>query len=205
MNFHLPDQETTMTKKLFFHSRMYFDFEWNDFKLRAGSLGTRNQKQISDGLKFMSSESIRNRFSGSKKEFSAQELKYLTELDGWNHYAIGIEEREGPERGIAVVRLVRSSTLSTEAEIAITIIDEYQKIGLGGLLMDCIILAAIERNIETLSFSFMPQNEGIIKLIERSGKPIQGPHTKDSIQLFIDLKTIDVKKIKQRIPLENFV
>lgn len=192
-----------MNRELLFKSHTYFDFEWKNLKLRAGSLGPKNQKQISEGLRSMSPESIRNRFLGSKKEFSDQEIKYLTELDGWNHYAIGIEERNEFQRGIAVVRLVRSSTISTEAEIAITIIDEFQRMGLGGILMDCIILAAIERNIENLSFSFMPQNEGIIKLIERSGFPILGPHTKDTIQYFLNLKTINQNQIKSRIPLEN--
>ena len=107
----------------------------NKFKIRIGPVLPSNIEQLSPSIRDLSAESIRHRFLGSKKEFSAIELDYFTHLDGWNHYAIGIEEREHPFRGIATARMVRSSSDPTEAEIAITIIDQYQRIGLGALLM----------------------------------------------------------------------
>ena len=93
------------------------------FKIRIGSVLPSNKEQLSHSIRDLSAESIRHRFLGSKKEFSSLELDYFTHLDGWNHYAIGIEEREHPFRGIAAARMVRSSSDPTEAEIAITIID----------------------------------------------------------------------------------
>lgn len=172
-------------------------FDWKGKHLRVGSVLPHNKKQISEGLRDMSPESIRNRFLGSKRDFSEKELEYLTTLDGHNHYAIGIEERENLKRGVAVIRLVRASHSITEAEVAITIIDEYQRKGLGTLLMNLIILAAIERDIEKLSFTFLPQNEGILKLIKKAGVPVPGPHTHDYIQMFIEIKSLDVEKIKR--------
>lgn len=186
--------------KLFFDSGFRLEFDWKEkFHLRVGSVTPQSKKQISDGLRDMSPESIRYRFLGSKKEFSEKELQYLTVLDGWNHYAIGIEEREKMKRGVAIIRLVRSSDDPKEAEVAITIIDEYQKMGLGTLLLDLTILAATEREIERLSFTFLPQNDGIQKLIERAGVPVRGPQSHDYIQLFLELKTIDTGRIKARL------
>lgn len=147
----------------------------------------------------MSPESIRNRFLGSKREFSDQELQYLTTLDGWNHYAIGLEERDGQKRGVAIVRLVRASHDIHEAEVAVTIIDEFQRKGLGELLIDLIILAAVERDIERLSFTFLPVNDGIIKLIHRIGAPYPGPQNQDYMQLFLDLSKIDQNEIKRKL------
>lgn len=187
-------------EKLFFHPTMKMDFDWKEkFHLRLGSVSPHNKKQISEGLRDMSPESIRYRFLGSKRDFSEQELQYLTTLDGWNHYAIGVEERTELKRGVAIIRMVRSSTLPTEAEIAITIIDEYQKKGLGIFLMNLMLLAAAERNIDRLSFTYLPQNEAIARLIHKVGIPIQGPHNIDYVQQFLDLKTIDLEKVKAQL------
>jgi GNAT superfamily N-acetyltransferase len=187
-------------KDLFFTPEVSIEFKWKEkFLLRAGSVRPHNKKQIAEGLRDMSPESIRNRFLGSKREFTDKELQYLTVLDGWNHYAIGIEERENLKRGVAIIRLVRSSHLETEGEVAITIIDEYQRLGMGSFLMDLIILAAIERKYETLSFTYLPQNEAIVKLIHRAGIPFPGVQSKDYVQLFLDLKTLNVSEIKKRL------
>lgn len=144
----------------------------------------------------MSPESIRYRFLGSKREFTEKELSYLTTLDGYNHYAIGMEESE-TGRGIAIIRMVRSSKDETEAEIAITIIDEFQKFGLGQILMKLMILAAAERDIERLSFTYLPTNEGIIKLLHKISPVVPGPQTKDFDQSYIEMNSLDLKKIKK--------
>ncbi len=185
--------------ELYFNPDFSLDFGWREFSFRLGSVRPHNKKQISDGLRDMSPETIRYRFLGSKRDFSERELKYLSELDGRNHYALGIEEREKQKRGVGIVRLVRSSHSDSEAEIAITIIDQYQKMGLGSFFIDLIILAALERKIETLSFTFLPQNKAIVKLISRAGIPVPGPHNQDYVQLFLDLRNINVTEIKTRL------
>lgn len=192
--------EKVIKTLLFFNSTFKLDFDWkNLYKLRVGSVLPANKEQISHSLHDLSHESIRHRFLGSKKEFSNAELDYYTSLDGWDHYAIGMEERENPKRGIATARLVRSTLDSVEAEIAITIIDQYQSIGLGGLLMRLIVLAASEREIERLTFTFMPQNEGIIKLIHQIGPTRKSSTEMDYVQLFMDIKDVDLEKIKSQL------
>jgi len=189
-----------MIKNLFFTPEIKMDFDWKGkYHLRVGSVQPHNKKQISEGLRDMSPETIRNRFLGSKREFSDQELQYLTTLDGWNHYAIGIEEREKLKRGVGLIRLVRASHSDLEAEIAITIIDEYQKMGLGSFLLNLIMLAALERKIEKLSFTFLPQNDAIVKLVKRAGIPISGAHNQDYVQLYLDLNKKDVEEIKSQL------
>ena len=188
----------SVMKTRFFSPDFSIPFCWQGKHLRVGSVLPHNKKQISEGLRDMSPESIRNRFLGSKRDFSEKELEYLTTLDGWNHYAIGIEERD-LKKGVAIIRLVRSSHSETEAEVAITIIDKYQKKGLGTFLMNLIFLAASERNIERLSFTFLPGNEGILKLIQKAGIPLPGPHTHDYVQMFIEMKSLDLQMIKETL------
>lgn len=182
-----------------FSPEFQITIERGNHLLRVGSVTAQNKKQISEGLRDLSSASIRNRFLGLKREFTEKELHYLTVLDGHNHYAIGIEETDERNRGVAIVRLVRSSHLETEAEVAVTIIDEYQKKGLGTLLLQLLVLAALERNIDTLSFTFLPQNDGIVKLIHKIGKPRRGEQNRDYEQLFLDLKKLDIEDIEEKI------
>jgi RimJ/RimL family protein N-acetyltransferase len=191
---------TYPSEDLCFNPSLRLDLNWYNSALRLGTILPANKSKISQGLKDLSYESIRNRFMGSKKEFSETELEYLTNFDGWNHYALGLEERERPFRGVAVARLVRSSIDSKEAEIAITIIDDYQKLGLGTLLIKLLALAAAERNLDRLSFTFLPQNEGIIKLIHRLGPSYSTGHSKkDEIHLLMNLNQLNFLKIKKDV------
>ncbi len=184
---------------LIFTPQYRFNFDWRGHKLRVGSVLPSNRQQISDGLKYMSQESIRHRFMGSKKEFSDAELKYLTEVDGWNHYAIGIEERENQQRGVGIVRMVRSARDQEEAEVAISFIDEYQNMGLGTLLIKLIALACAERGVKRISYTYMPQNEGIIRLIQKLGRTHAGSHQMDWVQTYQDLAEIDLLAIKSQL------
>lgn len=189
-----------MARPLFFSKSFREDFVWkNCFHLRVGSVLPQNKEQISDSLKFMSSTTIRNRFSGSKREFTESELQYLTVLDGINHYAIGIEEARYTNRGVGLVRMVRSSTDSSEAEIAITLIDEYQNMGLGTFLLNLMVLAASERGINALSFTFMPSNEGIYKLIRRIGPIHQIPASHDDTHVKIFISELDLEEKRDNL------
>lgn len=173
-------------------------FELRGTRFNIASLTPADRAQIQAGLKHMSHESIRNRFMGSKREFSEKELDYLTSLDGINHYAVGVEEADAPNRGVAVIRMVRSATDSTEAEVAITIIDDYQKKGLGSFLLDVLYLAALERNVSKFSFTFFAQNEGIIRLIEKKGLP-RTTRSHDSVRMLLSLNEMNEETIRARV------
>lgn len=144
-------------------------FEWRTRKLKLGSVLPESKSKIAASLKDMSRDSIRHRFFGHKNGFTEKELKHLTEVDGNDHFAFGIVEDEGTEKGVAIVRMVRDDLLGTEAEVAISIIDEYQKFGLGTLLMHVCIVAASERGIKLLRLTYLPDNQGIYKLVRKFG------------------------------------
>lgn len=190
---------------------MFFDNEFSTkFSLKGKTLvvaviGPENKQQISAGLHLMSAASIRQRFHGGKRDFTNLELDYLTTFDGINHYALGVLDEGNLDIGVAVIRMVRSKLESELAEVAITVIDAYQKQGLGSILLDLIILAAQERGIEKLSFSFLPDNDGIVRLISRKGKPIPGNSNKDSKEYLLDLTVMNLADIEARLlPLMSF-
>ncbi len=173
-------------------------FELRGMKFHIASLTPADRAHIQAGLKYMSHESIRNRFMGSKRDFTEKELDYLTSLDGLNHYAVGVEEAEAPHRGVGVIRMVRSESDGEEAEVAITIIDDYQKKGLGSVLLDVLFLAAKERKVSKFSFTFFAQNEGIMKLIEKKGVPLV-IRSHDSVRMVLKLNEMNEEMIKSRV------
>lgn len=169
------------------------EFNWRGTELRVGFLLPEARAKISAGIAHMSRETIRHRFFGIKNGFTDRELKYLTEIDGFNHFALGVEEVRDAERGIAVMRMVRDDLSPTEAEVAILLIDDYQRAGLGTLLMHFCLVAAAERGIEALRFTYLPDNTGIVKLIRRFGKPIPESLASDYVQMKIALEKEQVE------------
>ncbi len=187
-----------MGSGFFFSPGLSLKFVSGGRNLRIGSVGAKDQGRISEGLTRMSPESIRNRFLGSKSGFTPTELKELTELDGNTHYAIGVEDIEA-DRGVAVIRLARSREDSEQAEVAITVIDGYQKLGLGTVLLSLLILAASERGLARLSFTFLPTNEGIQKLVRKFGPPELGQSSRETQQWVLTLGQVNLVSLKARL------
>jgi GNAT superfamily N-acetyltransferase len=185
---------------LFFNPRFQEDLSWpGSLPLQVGTVLPHNKREISAGLKDLSSASIRNRFMGSKKEFTSEELVYLSHLDGWNHYALGLLEKSPSTRGVAIVRMVRSSTDAAEAEVALTIIDEYQRRGLGTFLLRLIVLAAKERKIHRLSFTFLRDNEGIARLLRKFNAELTQSPEGETIQKILSVQDADTREIIARL------
>lgn len=128
-------------------------FRPEDVTLRDGSqvriarITPRDAPLIADGFERLSAESRRLRFLTAKPTLSSTELKYLTEVDGHRHEALGaIDPATG--HGIAVARFVRDLDDPTRAEVAVTVADEWQRRGLGTLLLDRLADRAREEGIE---------------------------------------------------------
>ncbi len=89
---------------------------------------------LADGFARLSARSRWMRFLTSKDELSAAELRYFTDIDHHDHEALGaLDHTDG--RGVGVARYVRDTTDPQAAEIAVTVIDDWQGRGLGTELL----------------------------------------------------------------------
>jgi GNAT superfamily N-acetyltransferase len=130
-----------------------------------------DKDRLLEGLQALSEESRRRRFLGPKPSLSASELRYLTEVDGHDHYALVAVPDDGPdadhERIVAVARFVRLADDPQAAEAAIVVCDDLQGKGLGGLLARRLSDAARDRGIERLTASISAENRPALALMRQ--------------------------------------
>jgi RimJ/RimL family protein N-acetyltransferase len=84
---------------------------------------------IAASFERLSEESRYRRFFTSKKELSAAELDYFVDVDS-NHEAIIAVDQLSRE-AVGVARYVRSNDDTEVADLAVTVIDDWQGRGLG--------------------------------------------------------------------------
>jgi len=122
---------------------------------------------LAAGFDRLSPESRYRRFLSAKTSLSAEELRYLTEVDGVDHFAIGAVRRlpDGVEEGLGIARFVRLPGEPAVAEAAIAIVDDAQRQGLGRALLRRLAGAAAERGVERFRCDVLESNAPIRRLL----------------------------------------
>jgi GNAT superfamily N-acetyltransferase len=127
-----------------------------------------DKQLLQEGLQSLSQQSIERRFLALKKRFTSSELRYLTEVDGWDHVALVVEfPLEPVRRLIAVARYVRSQEDREAAEVAVTVLDEFQGMGLGSMLADELAWRARMRGVRRFTATMANDNVPAGRLFAR--------------------------------------
>jgi GNAT superfamily N-acetyltransferase len=138
--------------------------------VRLRSILPSDKERLQAGLLELSPESQYLRFFTAKPRLTDAELAYLTELDGWDHYAMGattIEPDGSDGVGIGVARFVRLPGEPDVAEPAIVVIDSRHGQGLGSILMERLVEAALEREIRWFRSDFLAVNDPMRGLLDK--------------------------------------
>ncbi len=137
-------------------------------RVRLRQIRDSDKELLQQGFDRLSREARYRRFLTPTDSLSKETLRYLTEVDHHDHEAIAaIEEESG--RGIGVARYVRWSDRPQVAELAVTVLDEYQQRGLGTLLVRALAGRAREEGITAFSALMLASNHEMRELLESLG------------------------------------
>lgn len=127
---------------------------------------------LAEAFARMSAESRRLRFLTSKPNLTEAELRYLTTVDGHDHEALVAIDPE-TKRGVAVARFVRDEHDPTRAEAAITVTDEWQRRGVGKLLLERLSDRARAEGITHFTALVSTDNRGMQALVRHLGQSVR--------------------------------
>jgi GNAT superfamily N-acetyltransferase len=146
--------------------------------IRIRAITPDDQDRLHDHFRGLSQQSIYFRFMGFKRDLSAQDLKWLTELDFNDHVGLAATLTENSrERFIGVGRYLRGKD-PYRAELAFTVLDEYQGHGIGTILLDHLAIIARARGIIELEATVLGDNRQMLEVLAHSGFKIR--HELDS-------------------------
>ncbi len=138
----------------------------------------------------LSPESRYRRFFGGISDLDPAALKYLTDVDGKDHVAIVavIESLDMiSERGVGVARFVRDKDEPSVAEVAVTVVDDMQRKGVGTLLTKALARAARERGIQKLRCEVLESNTTVVDALREAGG-VQVDRSDSTVVLDVPLK-----------------
>jgi RimJ/RimL family protein N-acetyltransferase len=129
-----------------------------------------DKMRIQCGMKLLSPESRYRRFFTGASELRPELLEYLTAVDQQNHVAwIALNPLLPGEPGMGIARFIRLPDASDTAELALTVVDEFQGLGLGAALLNILLVRAEQLNIRTLRAVVLPDNYVVIRWMRRLG------------------------------------
>lgn len=140
--------------------------------LSDGTEATVRMVQASDkdllraGFAALSDESRYHRFFSYKAALTNAELKYLTEIDAHDHVAIGASYDDAEERvPMGLARFVRDPEAPERAEVAVTVVDHFQRRGLGRVLLALLSETARAREVSVFRFYSLRDNAALRALV----------------------------------------
>ena len=133
---------------------------------------------LADGFDRLSEASRQRRFLRKKDTLTAAELRFFTDVDHHDHEALGAVDSAGG-RGVGVARYVRDAADPQAAEIAVTIVDDWQGRGLGTELLARLSERARKEGIRRFTAVVSADNAAMDSLLRNmSGKRVgYGPGT----------------------------
>ena len=147
----------------------------NGSKICLPLINENDKQHIITAFNNLSTESRYMRFLNSKKAITQEDLRYFTEIDQYDHFALGAINLDANknETGLAgITRIIRLVSDPECAEVGITVVDCAQRKGIGKNLIKRLARAATERGIKRLRFECLSENRDVQRLIKKLNKQV---------------------------------
>ena len=127
-----------------------------------------DRDELAAALQRVSEESQFLRFFRTVDHLSDRELEYLTEIDYDDHFA-WVAFTGDPPSGLGVARYIRVVGQPDVAEAAVLVVDEYQRRGIGTVLLQLLAESAMTNGITSFRGYAHPENRAVLDAAGRAG------------------------------------
>jgi RimJ/RimL family protein N-acetyltransferase len=132
-----------------------------------------DRQRLREAFGKLEPSTVYTRFFGAKRELSEAELTAATEVDYDTVVAIVAVRDNDPETIIAGARYVRvGGDRSCEAEVAFTVEEDYQGLGIASLMLRELSAIAKAAGVTRFVAEVLPQNAAMLKVFRSSGNPV---------------------------------
>jgi GNAT superfamily N-acetyltransferase len=129
--------------------------------------------ELARAYEALSPHDRRLRFLAPVEALEEEDLEYLTDIDYHDHFAWAAFLEEGPwPRGIGVGRYIRDPTDPAAAEVAVTVVEAYQRRGLGTLLTRSLADVATANGIGSFVSYVLWENDLVISMLVEQGATV---------------------------------
>jgi len=137
-------------------------------RLRVRPIVPADREPLADAFDRLSDHSRRQRFLGPKPRLSTRELDYLTDVDHVTHEAlVAIDETTG--QIVAIGRYATGSGGGVVADMALAVVDPWQRRGIGHALALRLFERARANGITRLTGTALADNRRVRSLLDRLG------------------------------------
>lgn len=157
-----------------------------DFGLRFGRPGDRDA--IDRGFERLSERSRYLRFFSPIRQLTPAILDNLASVDQTDRVAVVACPIDAPDELVGVVRYFRNPDVPNEADVALTVLDDYQGLGLASAMYDVCADVAAMRGISVFSADVLAENTAMIEFFrKRDAKIKRDPHDASVLQVRLPL------------------
>ena len=141
----------------------------DDSCLRIRPLTPLDREHLVEGFSRLSTQSRQKRFFSSMRSLQGPVLDTLADLSGHLHVAIGaFTENDDLGHGVAVARAIQTSP-GEPAELAITVVDSAQGMGLGQLMLHALMEIMTKLGVSSFTATILRENAPAIGLFRKLG------------------------------------
>jgi RimJ/RimL family protein N-acetyltransferase len=135
-------------------------------KIRA--LRPEDRRAFASAAGRISAKSLYRRFFGPKRGFTEKETDFFVNVDFLNHVAlVAVADEDGRATIIGAGRYILAQPW--QAEVAFSVVDKYQGLGIGAALLRHLTRIARERGLKQLTAEVLTENTPMLTVFRKCG------------------------------------
>ncbi len=156
---------------------------------------------LTTGFAQLSKDTVYRRFLHNKRDITQQEFDYYTDVDFVNHVGlVAVMEVDDQEQIIGGGRYIGfyDKDGKSHAELAFTVVDTFQGLGLATLFLVHLIQIGRANDIKVFDAEVLAKNRPMLRIFEKSGLPMKTHQREDIVHVTLSLAMPDNTDILEK-------